>query len=119
LLDLASEQRRRGDLRGAESSLRRALEEHPSSPRAALVSFTLGKLLLDAAGRPAEAAMAFERCLASSPPSALAEDALYRAAEAHARAGQLEAARESARRYRSLYPDGRYARDVSRWVDEH
>jgi tetratricopeptide (TPR) repeat protein len=119
LLELANEQRRRGDLIGAEKSLRRALAEHASSPRAALVGFTLGKLLLDAAGQPAQAALAFERCLADSPPSALAEDALYRATEAYARAGRRDAASESARRYRSLYPQGRYARDISRWVIEH
>jgi len=118
LLELANEQRRRGDLNGAEASLRRALNEHPGSPRAALVAFTLGKLLLDAEGRPAEAAGAFERCLSASPPSALAEDALYRAAEAHARAGQMAAARANARSYQSRYPSGRYARDVSRWIGE-
>lgn len=119
LLELASEQRRRGDLSGAELSLRRALNEHPSGPRAALVAFTLGKLLQDAAGRPAEAAAAFERCLASSPPSALAEDALFRAAEAHAAAGHVQAARASAQRYRQSYPDGRYSGDVGRWLGEH
>lgn len=118
LLDLANEQRRRGDLNGAEASLRRALNEHPRSPRAAIVAFTLGKLLLDAEGRPAEAAAAFEHCLSASPPSALAEDALYRAAEAHARAGQMAAASANARSYQSRYPSGRYARDVSRWIGE-
>jgi transmembrane sensor len=115
-LGLANEQRRRGDLSGAELSLRRALNEHPTGPQAALVAFTLGKLLQDAAGRPADAAAAFERCLASAPPSALAEDALFRAAEAHAAAGHIQAASSSARKYRDRYPDGRYADDVVRWL---
>jgi transmembrane sensor len=119
LLGLANEQRRRGDLSGAELSLRRALNEHPSGAQAALAAFTLGKLLQDAAGRPAEAAAAFERCLASSPPSALAEDALFRAAEAHAAAGETQAASASARKYRNRYPGGRYSGDVGRWIVEH
>jgi len=118
LLEQAQDQRRRGDVQGAEASLRQALDEHPNSPQTALVAFTLGKLLLDAAGKPSEAARAFERCLNSAPPSALAEDALFRAAEARAQAGDEEAASARARQYLSRYPDGRHVRDVSRWIVE-
>jgi transmembrane sensor len=117
LLELASDQRRRGDVQGAEMSLRRALQEHPSQPQAASVAFTLGKLLLDAAGRPEDAAHAFERCLASSPPSALAEDALFRLTEARARAGDRAGASASARQYQGRYPNGRHAHDVDRWLE--
>jgi len=115
-LSRATEQRRRGDVVGAEASLRRALSEHPSDPQTALAAFTLGKLLSDDAGRPSEAARAFARCLALSPPSALAEDALYRLAEAESKAGDLDAASQRAREYQSRYPQGRHARDVGRWI---
>jgi TolA-binding protein len=118
LLGRASEQRRRGDVQGAEASLRRALSEHTAEPQAALAAFSLGKLLLDVAGRPADAAWAFERCLALKPPSALAEDALFRLAEARARGGDRVAAGASAREYQNRYPNGRHARDVGRWLTE-
>lgn len=118
LLDQADERRQRGDVRGAEAALRAALAEHASEPQAALAAFTLGKLLLDTAGRPSDAAHAFARCLALTPPSALAEDALYRLAEARARAGQLDAARRTAEEYRSRYPNGQHLRQVEQWVSE-
>ena len=102
---------------GAEASLRRALSEHPNEPQAALAAFTLGKLLLDGAGRPRDAAAEFARCLALSPPSALAEDALFRLAEAQNQAGAREAAGTSAREYLARYPQGRHVRDVGRWLD--
>lgn len=118
LLTGANELRKRGDVRGAEASLRRALNEHPSGPQTALVAFTLGKLLLDSAGRPADAALAFQRCLAAAPPSALAEDALFRLAQAQSRAGDAPGASASARRYQGLYPSGRHAADVNQWLLE-
>jgi len=117
LLGQANEQRRRGDVAGAETSLRRALSEHPNEPQAALTAFTLGKLLLDAEGRPRDAAAEFAHCLALSPPSALAEDALFRLGQAQAQAGESEAAQGSARAYIARYPQGRHVADVSRWLD--
>jgi len=118
LLDQADARRRRGDVRGAETALRAALAAHGSDPQAALAAFTLGKLLLDMAGRPGEAATAFARCLSLSPPSALAEDALYRLAEAQARAGDSDAAAATARQYRARYPHGQHERELKRWVGE-
>lgn len=115
LLAQADEQRRRGDVRGAEAVLRRALAEHGAGPQAALTAFTLGKLLVDAGNRPADAARAFQRCLALSPPSALAEDALLRLADAHAKAGDLGAAARAARTYRERYPNGRHTAQLERW----
>ena len=119
LLEQADERRRQGDVRGAEAALRAALATHANEPQAALAAFTLGKLLLDVAGRPGDAAQAFARCLALSPPSALAEDALYRLAEAQARAGQAEAAGVTARQYQSRYPNGQHAHELKRWFAEH
>jgi len=115
LLEQADDQRRRGDVRGAEAALRRALAEHGSEPQAALTAFTLGKLLVDAGGRPAEGALAFERCLALSPPSALAEDALFRLADAEAKAGDLARAAVAARTYGERYPNGRHSRQLQQW----
>jgi transmembrane sensor len=119
LLARATEQRRSGDWRGAEASLRQALAEHVAEPQAALAAFTLGKLLLDTAGRPADAARAFARCLSLSPPRSLAEDAWFRLAEAHARSGNAAEAAAAARAYRARYPAGRHALDVARWLHEH
>jgi transmembrane sensor len=119
LLARATEQRRSGDSRGAEASLRQALAEHIAEPQAALAAFSLGKLLLDSQGRPADAARAFTRCLALSPPKSLAEDAWFRLAEANARSGNLSGAAAAAREYRARYPAGRHARDVARWLDGH
>ncbi len=116
LLGTANEQRRRGDLAGAEASLRRALSEHSNEPQAALAAFTLGKLLLDSASRPRDAAAEFARCLALSPPSALAEDALFRLGDAQVRAGERGAASVSAREYLARYPQGRHVADVGRWL---
>lgn len=119
LLARATEQRRSGDWRGADASLRQALAEHSGEPQAALAAFTLGKLLLDTEGRPADAARAFSRCLSLSPPRSLAEDAWFRLAEAHAKSGNATAAAAAAREYRARYPAGRHAHDVARWFDAH
>ena len=117
LLEQADARRLHGDVSGAEAALRLALKAHAHEPRAALTAFTLGKLLMDAAGRPREAAAAFAQCLAASPPGVMAEDAQARLAEAHGRAGDLEAARIAARQYRSRYPSGRHLAELSRWLD--
>jgi transmembrane sensor len=118
LLEQADERRRRGDVPGAEAALRLALSAHGNEPRAALAAFTLGKLMLDAAGRPAEAAQAFSRCLALAPPAVLAEDALARLAEASAQAGDLAGARSTAQQYRQRYPNGRHLIELDRWLDQ-
>ena len=119
LLARATEQRRNGDWRAADASLRQALAEHIAEPQAAFAAFTLGKLLLDTEGRPADAAGAFARCLSLSPPRSLAEDAWFRLAEAHSKSGNAADAAAAAREYRARYPAGRHALDVARWVDAH
>lgn len=116
LLQVADEQRRRGNLKGAIATLRSATSESGDSSRRAIAAFTLGKLLLDAAGRPAEAAQAFRSCLRLAPPAAIAEDAAARLVEALARSGSREAAQRSARDYERRYPSGRRLADVRRWA---
>jgi transmembrane sensor len=116
LLILADRQRRRGDLEGAIQTLKLAVERGPDGTRGAMAAFTLGKLLLDGVGRPAEAQAAFRTCLNRSPPSAIAEDALTRLVEAQARSGAREAALATAREYQRRYPNGRRLSDVRRWT---
>jgi transmembrane sensor len=91
--------------------LRRILLRHREDPRAHLVAFTLGRVLLDELGQPAEAAEAFERARASRGP--LAEDALAREVEACARAGDAGRAHALALEYRRTYPQGRRMRAVA------
>jgi transmembrane sensor len=117
LLQSADEQRRRGDVRGAIQTLRTAVARGAEQPRRAIAAFTLGKLLLDAAGQPAEAEAAFRTCLRLSPPSSVAEDALARLVQAQVRAGKADAARNTARQYEQRYPGGRRLADVQRWAN--
>ncbi|HXI59632.1 MAG TPA: hypothetical protein VNO55_26370 [Polyangia bacterium] len=93
--------------------LERVVRTHANDPRAALASFTLGRVLLDELGRPWEAADAFARARAAGGP--LAEDALAREVEATSRAGDTVRSRELARGYQYLYPYGRRAKAVSRF----
>lgn len=93
--------------------LRRVLGQHGHDPRAHLAAFTLGRVLLDELGRPAEAAAAFER--ARVPEAPLAEDALARAVEAWARAGDTRRAHTLALEYQRRYPQGRRMRAVTKF----
>jgi transmembrane sensor len=93
--------------------LRRILLQHEDDPRAPLVAFTLGRVLLDELGRPAEAAQAFEG--ARARPTPLAEDALAREIEAWARAGDAGRAHALALDYQRLYPQGRRSRAVAKF----
>lgn len=118
LIAQADAARRRGDLRGAESVLERALASAPDRKRAALAAFTLGKLELDGLGNPSRAAAAFARAVSLGPPAAIAEDALARLVEAEGAAGQLEKARADAREYQKRYPSGRRSYAVGKWLGE-
>ena len=90
--------------------LRRVLTRYGDDSRSHLAAFTLGRVLLDELGQPAEAAAAFERALAPHAP--LAEDALARAVEAWARAGRAPRAHALALEYQRRYPQGRRMRTV-------
>jgi len=118
LLQQADAQRRAGDTRAAEATLDAAVAAAPDRGRAALAAFTLGKLLLDASGRPADAARAFSRSLALGPPASIAEDVLARLVEAEGRAGHAERARAAARQYAERYPNGPKLYAVTRWLEQ-
>jgi len=113
LLLAADTARLSGHASDAVPYLRRVLVQHGSDPRAHLAAFTLGRVLLDELGRPTEAAAAFER--ARLPHTPLAEDALARAIEAWARAGDAGRAHELALEYQRSYPQGRRMRAVARF----
>ncbi len=112
LLGEADAARRAGQTRQVVTSLRRALKRFPSDPRAPLAAFSLGRVLLDQAGQPREAARSFARVRELAPGGALAEDALAREVEAWALASDPERARQGALRYLKRYPQGRRSRLV-------
>jgi transmembrane sensor len=93
--------------------LQRVVRSHARDPRAPLAAFTLGRVLLDDLGRPAEAADAFERARVAG--GVLAEDALAREVEACSRAGDAPRARSLAQEYVRSYPQGRRSRAVAKW----
>jgi transmembrane sensor len=118
LLARADAERRAGNLSAAEATLSSAMNSAPDHGRAAVAAFTLGKLLLDGSGRPADAAHAFSRAVALGPPAAIAEDALARLVEAEGRAGHVERARAAARQYTARYPNGPKLYAVNRWLEQ-
>ncbi len=86
--------------------LSRVADGFPRDKRAPLAAFTLGRVLLEDLGQPARAADAFRRAQQLAPNGPMASDALAREVEAARRAGQLERAKQVARRYLELYPEG-------------
>ena len=88
--------------------LRGICDRHASDRRAPVAAFTLGRVLLDDLGRPAEAAAAFRKARVLWPSGPLAEDALAREADAWERAGRVEGARAAAGDYLGQYPQGRH-----------
>lgn len=99
----------------AVAALERMVTRHREDPRAALAAFTLGRMLLDDLGRPAEAARAFAKARTFAPDGAMAEDALAREAEAWAKAGQAARARDRALLYLERHPNGHRARAVKQY----
>jgi transmembrane sensor len=116
LLALADVARLSGHPADAVAPLTRVVADHPDDPRAPLAAFTLGRLSLDALGRPAQAAAAFQRAIQLGLPQSLREDAYARLVEARSRAGDEAGARTAARDYEQQFPDGKRLREVQRWV---
>lgn len=95
--------------------LDRAAAIGTNDPRAPLVAFTRGRLLLTGLSRPREAADAFATARALASDGALAMDAAAREVEALAQAGDAEAARARAEEYVQRYPNGLRIDAVRRW----
>jgi transmembrane sensor len=91
--------------------LEQAVRQHTGDQRLSLASFTLGRVLLDELGRPAEAARAFNDARSGE----MAEDALAREVEAWSRGGDTTRARDLALEYEKLYPNGRRLRSVAKF----
>ncbi len=114
LLLAADAARLSGHPRDAVRHLVRVEQRHRRDPRAALASFTLGRIYLYELGRAREAAAAFARARQAQPRGSLAQDALAREVEALSRAGDRSQAAERAQDYLDAYPQGRHVRAVRR-----
>jgi transmembrane sensor len=102
-----------GDPAAALPYLRAVTEKFPRDGRAPVAAFTMGLLLLEQLGRPAEAARAFSDVVRLDTAAApLTEDALAREVEAWRQAGKPDRARQSAVEYLRRYPDGRRSHSV-------
>lgn len=107
LFQKADQARSEGHPERAVTHLRAITELYPSDPRAPMAAFTRGRLLLEALGKPSDAANAFAQARRfARPGTPLAEDALAREVDALRAAGQAGRARERAELYRKLYPNG-------------
>ena len=95
--------------------LRAVVRDHATDPRAPLAAFTLGRVLLEELGRPAEAARAFADAVRLAPTGPMTEDAIAREVEALSRAGELPAAKELAQHYLEQFPTGRKLKSVRRF----
>ncbi len=92
--------------------LEQVLRAHATDSRAPLAAFTLGRTLLDALGRPREAAEAFARARRLAPSGALSQDALAREVESWYRAGESSLAHDRAVEYLRRFPGGRREKAV-------
>ncbi len=115
LFALADRARAAGRPETAVGHLREIVERYPHDPHAPMAAFTEGRVLLEALGRPRQAAAAFERARALAKAGPLAEDALARQVEALHDAGDDAAAHQQAVRYRELYPHGHRLSTVTRF----
>jgi transmembrane sensor len=117
LLLAADAARLSGHPADAVRSLRMLCDRHSSDPSAPVAAFTLGRVL-DDLGQAAEAAAAFRRAVAWSPSGPLTEDALAREAEAWARAGRSDDARNACTRYLRRFPSGPHAAELRKMLPE-
>jgi transmembrane sensor len=95
--------------------LRAVVRDHATDPRAPLAAFTLGRVLLEELGRPAEAAAAFADAVRLAPTGPMTEDAIAREVEALSRAGESLAAKQLAQHYIEQFPTGRKLKSVRRF----
>lgn len=109
LLALADAARFGGGSARAREPLTAVRARFPGTHEAGLAAFLLGRIAFDQAHAPADAARWFTTYLAEQPGGSFAAEAAGRIIEARERTGDLEGAREAARRYLASYPDGAHA----------
>jgi transmembrane sensor len=112
LLVLADVARLSGHPADAVAPLERILTDFPADPQAALAAFAVGRLELDALGRPTRAAAALNRALTLGLPQTLREDVRARLVEAYLRSGNRAAARTAADAYKREFPSGQYRQSI-------
>lgn len=116
LLASADKARTAGHLDQAVEALREITQRFRSDPRAAGAAFTLGKLQMDKLDDPQAAARSFALAIGYGLPAALLEDAYARLVEAHARAGDRDAAERAMKIYLARFPNGSRERAMKRWI---
>lgn len=109
--------RSEGRYRDAARLLRQALSDPPAGLDRGHVAFTLGRIQLDHLGEPAAAGRTFGLALQTRLPPTLREQALARAVQAWATAGQHGRALQFGRRYLEAYPTGPNRDIVLRWLE--
>ena len=112
LLALADVARLSGHPAEAVGPLERILSDFAGDPQAPLAAFALGRLELDALGRPRAATVALERALALGVPASLRDDVRARLVEARERAGDWKAAKNAAEAYLRDFPAGRHRAEM-------
>ncbi|AKF10926.1 FecR family protein [Sandaracinus amylolyticus] len=116
LLARADEARRAGRIDEALEHLAIAAQRR-GDRRAALASFTRGRLALDH-GRAGEAVVDLRRAIAGGLPPALEETARARLVDALVRSGDRQGAARAADEYLRAYPEGAWRESVSRAIAE-
>jgi transmembrane sensor len=115
LFSRADRARADGQPEAALAPLREIISRYPRDPHAPAAAFTVGRLLLEALGRPREAALAFAQARALAKDGPLGEDALAREVEALHVAGDSAGARQRAELYSQLFPAGSRLSSVMRF----
>lgn len=109
LLALADAARFGGGSARAREPLTALRQRFPGTREAGLAAFLLGRIAFDQAHAPADAARWFTTYLAEQPGGSFAAEAAGRIIEARERTGDLDGARDAARRYLATYPNGAHA----------
>lgn len=100
------------DVAGEMAAYRSLLKTYPKDPRVALVSFELGRLLLDVQRQPQASIPLLEAALAKNPGAAYVEDALLRLALAKAAVGDDAGCKAARDRSLSEFPKGVHSKSI-------
>jgi TolA-binding protein len=116
LLEQANAARRSGDVQEAAALLEALRVRYPRDPRAALATFELGRLRLDALGDPQGAVTALKQSIALAPTGVFREDAEACLANAYARMRDRAHCAQARQDYLGHYPEGTHRAEVAALV---